>query len=335
MKKYIIVGGDGKEYGPVSGAEVTQWITGDRANGDTRIKEKGAEEWQRLRDLELFDRATGTPIPPTLSESSSDPQITEAQLIEELADRPHTFSVRECLGLGWRLTRENFGLFILTYLCLVLVSMLAGMIPLGSLLVSGPIAGGMYLIFLRRLRGEHAEIGQLFAGFKEAFWPLFLTYLFITVVVLLLFFVLLLPLTVVIVIVVLYASGGVGDDPAAIRDVVYLSSLFLGLGMLALMVLTTTLGEMLGFSILLVMDRKMEPAEAFKATWKITRQCWGKFLGLSLVLITINLAGVLLCCLGLLIAVPLTIATMTVIYEQLLGRGVIRKMEPLAPVKPT
>ena len=329
MKEYIIVGGDGKEYGPVSDTEVTQWITGGRANGDTRIKEKGKKEWQRLRDLELFDRAIGSPIPPILSDSSSSassptPQLTEAQLIEELADRPHTFSIRECLGLGWRLTRENFGLFILTYLCVMGVSMIAGMIPFGGFIIGGPITGGMYLIFLRRLRGEPAEIGHLFAGFKKDFWPLFLTYLFLTIAVLLWCLVLLIPLTVVIIIVVLYASGGLGDDPPAIRDVVYLSSLFSGLAMLALTVLAMTLGEMLGLSMPLVMDRKMDPLEAFKATWKITRQCWRKFLALSFFLIAINLAGVLLCCLGWLIAVPLTFATNAVVYEQLLGRGVRR-----------
>lgn len=327
MGKYIIVGGDGKEYGPVTDVEVTQWITDGRANGNTRIKEKGEKEWKRLRDLELFDRAIGTPIPPTLSDSpsrvsSATAQLTEAQLIEELADRPHTFSIRECLSLGWRLTRDNLGLFILTYLCVMLVSMVAQMVPFGGFIISGPIAGGMYLIFLRRLRGEPAEVEQLFVGFKEAFWPLFLTYLFLTVVVLLLFFVLLLPLTAVVVTVVLYALGVARDDPTAIRDVVYLSSLFSGMGMLALMVLAITFWEMLGLSMPLVMDRKMEPVEAFKATWKITRQCWGKFMGLGLILITINFAGILLCCLGLLITFPLSIATNAVVYEKLLGRGV-------------
>ena len=186
MKEYIIVGGDGKEYGPVSDTEVTQWITSGRANGDTRIKEKGEKEWQRLRDLELFDRAIGSPIPSTLSgspstTSSPTAQLTEAQLIEELANRPHTFSVKEALALGWRLTRENLGLFILTYLCVMGVSMVAGIIPFGGFIIGGPITGGMYLIFLRRLREEPAEISQLFAGFKRDFWPLFLAYLFLTI----------------------------------------------------------------------------------------------------------------------------------------------------------
>ena len=327
MKEYIIVGGDGKEYGPVSDTEVTQWITSGRANGDTRIKEKGAKEWQRLRDLDLFDRAIGSPIPPTLSDSPSSnssptAQLTEAQLIQELADRPQTFSVKEALDLGWRITRENFGLFILTYLCVMGVSMVAGIIPFGGFIIGGPIAGGMYLIFLRRLRGEPAEISHLFTGFKGDFWPLFLTYLFLTIALGLLSLVLLIPIILIIVFGILYITGNGGGNPAEMENLIYLIVLFCGLAMLPLILLTMTLGGMLGLSIPLVMDRKMDPLDAFKATWKITRQCWKKFLGLSFYLIAINLAGILLCCLGWLIAVPLMIATNAVVYEQLLGRGI-------------
>ena len=50
MKQYLIVGGDGKEYGlsqsPVCGIGFNK-----AANGDTRIKETTAADWSRLRDL--------------------------------------------------------------------------------------------------------------------------------------------------------------------------------------------------------------------------------------------------------------------------------------------
>ena len=134
--------------------------------------------------------------------------------------------------------------------------------------------------------------------------------------------VLLIPIILIIVFGVLYITGSGGGNPAEMENLIYLIVLFCGLAMLPLILLTMTLGGMLGLSIPLVMDRKMDPLDAFKATWKITRQCWKKFLGLSFYLIAINLAGILLCCLGWLIAVPLMIATNAVVYEQLLGRGI-------------
>ena len=93
MKKYIIVGGDGKEYGPVSIQEVKEWVSSGRANGDTRIKEEGAEEWSRLRDMEFFGVAAKPAGPPTTPSQTSTPSVhnpqvtpppTAGQLIGEL-----------------------------------------------------------------------------------------------------------------------------------------------------------------------------------------------------------------------------------------------------------
>ena len=61
---YQIIGGDGKEYGPISAEGVTNWLQEGRANGDTRIKEVGAEEWQCVRDLPEFASAFSTAISP-------------------------------------------------------------------------------------------------------------------------------------------------------------------------------------------------------------------------------------------------------------------------------
>ena len=48
MANYTIIGGDKKEYGPVSAAEVRQWITEGRLNGDTLIRSDNDTEWRPL-----------------------------------------------------------------------------------------------------------------------------------------------------------------------------------------------------------------------------------------------------------------------------------------------
>ncbi len=64
---YQIIGGDGKEYGPISAERITNWLQEGRANGDSRIREVGAEEWQCVRDLPEFASAFSTAFsePPT------------------------------------------------------------------------------------------------------------------------------------------------------------------------------------------------------------------------------------------------------------------------------
>lgn len=51
---FIIIGGDGKEYGPATASQVRGWLAGGRASPDTRAKRVGTEEWRRLGDFVEF-----------------------------------------------------------------------------------------------------------------------------------------------------------------------------------------------------------------------------------------------------------------------------------------
>ena len=65
---YIVIGGDGREYGPKAEVEVVDWIVQGRLNSDSRVKEVGSDEWKTLGNLpefqtELKSAATiGSPI---------------------------------------------------------------------------------------------------------------------------------------------------------------------------------------------------------------------------------------------------------------------------------
>jgi len=51
---YIILGADGREYGPVTADQLRQWIAENRANAQTRIRPEGAAEWKLLGELAEF-----------------------------------------------------------------------------------------------------------------------------------------------------------------------------------------------------------------------------------------------------------------------------------------
>lgn len=72
---YTIIGGDGKEYGPVTADQVRSWIAAGRANLDTRAKFLGTDEWRRLADFPDF---TGGE-PPRLHEEP-DPNLADRLL---------------------------------------------------------------------------------------------------------------------------------------------------------------------------------------------------------------------------------------------------------------
>jgi Domain of unknown function (DUF4190)/GYF domain 2 len=72
MADYIIIGGDQKEYGPISAEEVRQWLAEGRAAAQTKAKMEGATEWKMLSDFPEFRDVLKSSIPPLLAASESD-----------------------------------------------------------------------------------------------------------------------------------------------------------------------------------------------------------------------------------------------------------------------
>ena len=53
---YKILGGDGKEYGPISAATLRQWISEGRANAQTQVQAEGSTAWVALGQIPEFAR---------------------------------------------------------------------------------------------------------------------------------------------------------------------------------------------------------------------------------------------------------------------------------------
>jgi GYF domain 2 len=56
---YKIIGADQKEYGPITGDQIRQWIAEGRVNAHTRARAEGAAEWQPLSAFAEFADAFG------------------------------------------------------------------------------------------------------------------------------------------------------------------------------------------------------------------------------------------------------------------------------------
>jgi len=128
---YTIIGGDGKEYGPVSLDQLRAWVAGGRANMDTRVRIAGTGEWLRVGDLPEFG---GAPLPPPIPAATPVPvPIGTADAIPLLA---RTAAPMEPADRGTRL-----GAFTLDYL-LSVVCALPALIMLPAIAISGALNGG-------------------------------------------------------------------------------------------------------------------------------------------------------------------------------------------------
>jgi prepilin-type processing-associated H-X9-DG protein len=68
---YKIIGGDGKEYGPVSAAEIRAWLAQGRLNAQSRVKPEGAVDWLPLSELPEFkDLLAPASAPPPIPVAS-------------------------------------------------------------------------------------------------------------------------------------------------------------------------------------------------------------------------------------------------------------------------
>ena len=113
----------------------------------------------------------GQAAPPVVG--AVDPEALAAQILA----RGYTVEIGRCIGRGWELVKSNFWL-------LVGVSLVGGLIasgggipyigPIIGLVVGGPMLGGVYVLYLKKIRGQPATFGDAFIGFSVAFVPLML-----------------------------------------------------------------------------------------------------------------------------------------------------------------
>jgi hypothetical protein len=59
---FTIIGGDGREYGPVTTEQVRAWIKAGRANLETKARSAGADDWLTLGDFAEFNPEALPPV---------------------------------------------------------------------------------------------------------------------------------------------------------------------------------------------------------------------------------------------------------------------------------
>src|SRR5580698_5474852 len=78
---YTIIGGDGKEYGPISEADLRKWIAEGRLNAQSLVKAESDAEFRPLATFpelaDVFAVAAPPGIAPVLSAGGSDRNVSD------------------------------------------------------------------------------------------------------------------------------------------------------------------------------------------------------------------------------------------------------------------
>jgi len=146
---FIILGGDGKEYGPVTADQVRAWMAAGRANLDTQAKALGSEEWRRLVDFAEFAPGGGTPPLVRSDNPASADHSSGPSLVPGMTSFPAPVNTLELAGRGTRL-----GAFIID-------RVLAALCALPGVLLMGP---AFATLMLAASRGEQPNLEEINAA---------------------------------------------------------------------------------------------------------------------------------------------------------------------------
>lgn len=318
---YTIIGGDGKEYGPVLAEQIRVWIAGGRADLNTKAKALGSDEWKTLGDFPEFEEGAASSRPPPIGRSGEAagnfPQDAGAFRQDTGASqtgggttpdgvgafpegapflagipfaRPAKLDVISCYERSWRLLLTNFwplvGVTALVMVADILVSLVPFLKVAAQFGLAGVFMGGLQYYYLRTIRGLPATVPDAFAGFSAAMFPLIMVNLVSAL--------LLWPS------VILFKEGHLVAAGLVMLPAIYLSVAY-------------------QFAYALVIDRGFNFWLALEVSRRtITAQWWRVFL-LSLLVIPFFVMGILCLVVGVFVAVVLVQGALLYAYEDLCG----------------
>ncbi|MHB8522556.1 MAG: GYF domain-containing protein [Limisphaerales bacterium] len=292
----------GNQAGPVTDAELEQLVQAGKITANTLVWHEGMTSWRPFREVAPagLTGLSQPPLPPAPPAGSTDD-------LAAIQDRDYTLDISSCVSRSWQLVKGNFWpLLGATLLILILatawnevISLFTGrsvarliegiqhrrfepvpafVVFLSSLagsLLYGILYGGLYLFFLKLIRGEAVNPGILFAGFGPSALPLLVASLLISLLTLL----------------------GIA---CCLLPGIYLSVSWL-------------------FAFPLIIDRRMDFWPAMELSRKLVTRHWWMVFALAVVAGLLAFAGVILCCIGILVTVPISMGALMYAYEDIFG----------------
>jgi len=301
MANYTIIGGDGKQYGPITGDDLRKWISEGRLNAQSLAKADSDAEFRPLATFpELADA-----FAPQAAALKAPPVFASTTLLEGDYD----FDIGDCISRGWELVKKNFwpvvGVNFLVFLVITVFNQLTGLItrPIFNAMIqqhqfsAGGIAvillvavlgapvymiliAGLNKFFLKLIRGEQAWVGDAFSGFGPMTGQLILLGLVANTLCLIGYALCVIP------------------------------GIFLQVAWL--------------FSVVLVIDRQMDFWDAMELSRKMVCKHWWLVFGFFIVYSLVVVAGIIACCVGILVTMPIGIAAMLYAYENIFGESQTR-----------
>ena len=311
---FTILGGDGKEYGPVTADKIQAWIAGGRANLQTKARRDGETEWKTLGDFPEF---AGSAVPPPVGAAAPslpvvpEPMTGDASTIAaDLKSRTPKIDVFDCLSRSFELWKGNFWPLVGVTLLVLLIQFVIGVIPLlgalARLLLNGVFYGGLYYYYIGKARGQPREVGDAFAGFSKGFLPLMCASLLTTLIIVFVMVPFCAPLFFFLI------KSAMNQHPSlpVFTPIMFLSCAAGG-------ILVAFLSVSWVFTFLLIIDKGLGPWTAMEVSRRVVARQWFRVFFVMLLGGFLTLIGLIGLFIGIFFTLPLMIGALVYAYEDM------------------
>jgi hypothetical protein len=298
MANYKIIGGDQKQYGLVSAEDLRKWIAEGRLNAQSLAQLEGETAWKPLAAFPEFadalaSRPQASGVPPTF--------VAPADWLE----RDYELDIGGCISRGWGLVKNNFwpvvGVNALVTLIIVAINQFIG-------LFTRPVINEMIVQHQFSARGIF--IALMVAIISTPICTLFMAGLFKYFLKM-----------------ARGESAQIGDAFSGFGPSIG-QLILLGLVMNSLVMIGCVLCLIPGvylsvawyFAIPLVIDRRMNFWEAMESSRKMVTKHWFLVFAFLLVVGLLGVAGVIACCIGIFVTMPIFFASVIYAYETIFGK---------------
>lgn len=240
--------------------------------------------------------------------------LTEAELLA----RDYDVEVGESISQGWEAFKRNAGLLIgasiVAYALLVVPSFIPFLGPVVQWVVGGAVMGGIWMLYIKNIRGEDIRFGDAFSGFGPRFMSLLGAY----VVSSLLTFACMLPAALVFGVFMFaqFTQSAQTGAPPNISMGILITFLALGLpGFLAAVYLMVAWM----FALPLVADKGLGFWAAMNLSRRMVNKHWWLTFALMIVCGLLSSLGALACLVGMLVTAPVAFGAFAWHYHKVFG----------------